>query len=225
MKALVQEKERAIALRKKGYSYKEIMKEVKVAKSSISLWLKDLPLTDDEKQYLRKRLDSNISRGRIKAATANHEHKLHRDKQIIMDAQEEFKKFVHDPLFHAGISLYWAEGSKRSNVFLFVNSDVDMVNVMLVWLEKFTQYKREELGYRLFVHKPYVHKEYEKVWAKNLEVPLTRFKKTVIKPTNFSYKKRPGYEGCLRLEVPRSTFLLLKVLGWTKALIEYHVKR
>jgi transposase len=225
MRALVQEKEKAIALRKKGYSYKDIMKEVNVAKSSISLWLKDLPLTKNEKQYLRRRLDSNISRGRIKAATANHENKLKRDKQVAMDAQLEFKKFAHDPLFHTGISLYWAEGAKRSKVFHFVNSDVDMVNVMLVWLEKFTQYKREELGYRLFVHKPYAHMGYEKVWARNLRVPVSQFKRTVIKPTDYTYKKRAGYEGCLRLEVPRSTSLFLKILGWTKALVEYHVKR
>lgn len=225
MKALVQEKERAIALRKKGYSYKDIMREVKVAKSSISLWLKDLPLTADEKHYLRRRLDSNISRGRMKAATANHDNKLKRDKQIMLDAQEEFQKFSHDPLFHTGISLYWGEGAKRSNMFMFTNSDADMVNVMLLWIEKFTQYKRDELGYRLYTHKPYAHLEYEKVWAAKLRVPLTQFKKTIIKPTSLGYKKRPGYEGCLRLEVPRSTFLFLKLSGWTKALIEYHSKK
>ena len=49
MKPLVHFKTKAIALRKKGYSYKEIMAEVPVAKSSISLWLKDTPLTKSEK--------------------------------------------------------------------------------------------------------------------------------------------------------------------------------
>ena len=36
MKLRVQEKEKAIKLRKSGYSYKDILKEVKVAKSSLS---------------------------------------------------------------------------------------------------------------------------------------------------------------------------------------------
>ncbi len=224
MKPLVQEKERAIELRKKGYSYKDIMKEVGVAKSSISAWLKDLPLTADEKRYLRKRQDSNISHGRIKAAAANHENKLERDRKIILDAQGEFQKYVHNPLFHTGIALYWGEGAKRSNAFQFTNSDIDMVNIMLLWIEKFTQYKRENLGYRLYIHKPYAHLEYEKIWAKKLNVPLAQFKKTILKPTNLGYKKRPSYEGCLRLEVPRSTTLFLKMSGWTKLLIEYHSK-
>jgi hypothetical protein len=225
MRKLVQEKERAVELRKKGYSYNEILKEVKVAKSSISLWLKDLPLTADEKRYLRRRTDSNISRGRIKAASTNHAHKIERDRRIIMNAQKEFYKYQHDPLFHTGISLYWAEGAKRSNMFQFTNSDVDMANIMLLWLEIFVGCKRENLGYRLYIHKPYAHMEYEKVWARKLGVPLSQFKRTVIKPTSFKYKKRPSYEGCMRFEVPRSTSLYLKISGWTKALIEYHSKR
>ena len=224
MKALVHEKERAIELRRRGMSYRDIMREVKVAKSSISLWLKDLPLTKNEKTYLRKRLDSNISRGRIKAATANHRHKVERDEQIIKDAQKEFQKYKDDTLFHTGISLYWAEGAKRSNAFQFVNSDADMMNVMLAWIERYTDFKRNELGYRLYIHKPYAHMEYEKVWARKLGIPASCFKRTIFKPTNLGYKKRPNYEGCLRVEVPRSTALFLKIKGWTEALIEYHIK-
>jgi orotate phosphoribosyltransferase-like protein len=52
MKKLVQEKEKAVELRRKGLSYKEILKQVPVAKSSLSLWLKDLPLTKDEKTVI-----------------------------------------------------------------------------------------------------------------------------------------------------------------------------
>ena len=52
MKKMVQEKETAVALRKKGLSYNEILKRIPVAKSSLSLWLRDLPLTKDEKRIL-----------------------------------------------------------------------------------------------------------------------------------------------------------------------------
>ncbi|MCA9355587.1 hypothetical protein KC865_03520 [Candidatus Kaiserbacteria bacterium] len=225
MKKLVQEKEKAIALRKKGLSYNEILKQVPVAKSSLSLWLKDLPLTVAEKRYLRKRCDTNISQGRIKAATAHHDNKLKRDGEIIKAAQTEFSSLATDPLFHVGIALYWAEGAKRSNAFQFVNSDPDMIFIMLEWIQRFTAYKREELGYRLYVHKPYAHLGYERVWAKKLQVSLSQFKKTVIKPTSRGHKKRPNYEGCLRIEVPRSTALFLQITGWTKALVEYHCKR
>jgi transposase len=49
MKSKVREKEKAIELRRQGYSYKDILAQVPVAKSSISLWLQNLPLTAEEK--------------------------------------------------------------------------------------------------------------------------------------------------------------------------------
>ena len=54
MKELVHYKAKAVALRKKGLSYNDILKQVPVAKSSLSLWLKDLPLTKSEKKVLKK---------------------------------------------------------------------------------------------------------------------------------------------------------------------------
>ncbi len=225
MKELVQEKKRAVLLRRKGYSYNDILKEVKVAKSSLSLWLKDLPLTRAEKSYLRTRLDKNISRGRIKAAAAHHANKMQRDQKTIQIAKQEFQSFREDPLFQTGIGLYWAEGAKRSTTFQFTNSDSDMVEVILAWLEKYTQYKRQDIGFRLFLHNAYAHESCEEKWAKNLSIKIEQFKKTVYKPSAYRYKTRPGYEGCLRIEVPRSGRLLLKMKTWISALaLEYKQK-
>ena len=81
MNPKVREKERAIQLRKRGYTYNEILKVLPVAKSSLSLWLKDFPLTECEKQSLKKRVDKNISLGRIRAAAANRQNRLKKDRQ------------------------------------------------------------------------------------------------------------------------------------------------
>jgi len=222
MKVLVQEKEKAIAMRKKGYSYNEILKEVPVAKSSLSLWLKDLPLTKDEKKVLKKRTDSNISKGRIRAASSNRKHKLAREQEYFREATMEFKNYCTNPLFHTGIALYWAEGAKRSNVFLFMNSDSKMIEVMLQWIETFTEYTREDLGYRLYLHQPFVKDNWELWWQKQLLVSENQFKKTIIKPSSLNIKKRPNYRGCLRIEVPRSTKLLTKIKFWINMQVVYH---
>jgi len=52
MNAKVQEKEMAVKLRRDGYSYNDILGVVSVAKSTLSNWLKDLPLTENEKKML-----------------------------------------------------------------------------------------------------------------------------------------------------------------------------
>lgn len=220
MKALVQEKEKAIALRKKGLSYKEILQKVPVAKSSLSLWLKDLPLTKDEKAVLKKRVDSNISKGRIRSAASSHKHKSMREQGYVEEAHADFKRNQSDPLFYTGIALYWAEGSKRSDMFLFMNSDEKMISIILLWLEKFTDYKRDELGYRLYLHEPFIRDNWEDWWAEKLDVKRSQFKKTIVKPSSLRVKKRPDYKGCLRIEVPRSKKLLFITKVWINCLVE-----
>ncbi len=214
MKSKVPERTRAIELRRRGFSYRDILQEVRVAKSTLSRWLMDLPLTEDEKRYLKTRNDANISRGRIKAATAHRSNRLARDEALRSVAETEFETHRLDPLFVIGVALYWAEGAKRSDTFHFMNSDVDMVKVMLAWLEKFPGIGRHELRYRLYIHKPYEFERCEEYWSEKANIPRDRFVKTIYKSTSLLVKKRPNYKGCLRIEVPKSTQLLRKMILW-----------
>ncbi len=224
MKTLVQEKEKATALRKKGLSYNEILRQVPVAKSSLSLWLKDLPLTKSEKDILKHRTNSNISKGRIRAAAANRQNRILKEKELLKQTKKQFGQFVTESLFHTGIALYWAEGAKRSSMFHFMNSDANVIRVVMLWIEKYTEYKISDLGFRLYIHEPYKFENWEKWWKKELAVSESQFKKTIIKPTQLGIKKRPDYKGCMRLEVPRSTELLIKMKFWTNMLVEYYKK-
>ncbi|MEK7107383.1 MAG: hypothetical protein AAB899_04330 [Patescibacteria group bacterium] len=221
MRFLVQEKGRAIALRKKGYSYRDILREVHVSKSSISLWLQDLPLTKDEKTYLKSRRDSNISRGRMRAAASLHELRLSRDNVLLQEARKEFVLYREVSLFTTGIALYWAEGSKRTSVFSFANSDSEMINLMLSWIERFFGVGRKAIKVRLYIHKPYAHENCESWWSREISVPLSNFQKTIYKPTGLLVKKRPDYKGCLRIELG-TTYRLRKMQFWQQMLIEHY---
>jgi hypothetical protein len=224
MRLLVREKEKAIELRKKGLSYRDILAILPVAKSTLSEWLKDLPLTNDERKYLKTRIDSNISRGRIKAASAHRVNRLEREKLAQKEAQKEFEKFASDRFFLVGIALYWAEGTKRSSGFEFVNSDSEMVGFMVLWVEKFFNISRQQQKIRLFIHKPYAHEHLEKKWSSLLGIPLQNFQKTIYKSTGLLIKKRPGYIGCVRLEIGRM-HLMRKMQYWQNQLFALFCKR
>lgn len=225
MKALLHMRQQAEKLRRQGATYQEILRQVPVAKSSLSLWLRDFPLTKDEKHLLKKRTDSNISLGRIRSAASNHQNKIDKDQLLLQEARKEFEANKDYPLFHVGIALYWAEGAKRNSTFLFTNSDETMIEVIVRWLETFTEYKRADLGYRLYLHHPFIRDNWEAWWQKELGASSAQFKKTIIKPTGLGVKKRPNYRGCLRIEVPRSTNLLTKIKFWMNMLVEYHTKQ
>lgn len=225
MRKLVQERAKAISLRKQGLTYNEILRQVPVAKSSLSLWLNDLPLTKLEKHLLSKRKDSNTNKGRIRAAAAHHQNRLAREKERVPSIIEFFNKHEKEPLFHLGVGLYWAEGAKNSGGVMFTNSDEKMIQVMIEWFERYTEYSRLDLRYRLYIHKPYAHENCERWWSEKLLVPLTSFTKTSFKPTSKGIKIRQNYKGCLRIEVPRSTVLLHKIKIWTDLIVVHHHKQ
>lgn len=224
MKSLVHEKEKAIFLRKKGLTYNEILKQIPVAKSSLSLWLKDLPLTIQEKHYLNSKRTSKMSAGRIRAAAANHQNLVDRRAAQVPLIKDKFSRHKNETLFQLGIGLYWAEGAKSSGGVIFTNSDPAMVNVMLDWFETYFELSRKSFRYRLYVHRPYIHENCEQKWANLLNVPLSQFTPTSIKPTSKGVKNHMNYIGCMRVEVPKSTNLLFAIQIFTEQLIEEYRK-
>lgn len=221
MLSKVHEIEKAIALRKKGWSYRDILKEVPVAKSTLSKHLKDLPLTKSEKHYLKSRRDSNISHGRIKAAAASHSRRIERDRELLDESRKEFANWHSDPLFFTGIALYWAEGAKRNSIFAFTNSDPQMVSLMVAWVTKFLGVPSAHMRARLYTHKPFANEGGEVFWATTCSIPLSNFRRTIYKPTGLLVKKRPGYKGCIRIELAKVAYLR-KMHFWQQMLIEHY---
>jgi len=223
MIAKVQEKTKALQLRRQGYSYQDILKEVKVSKSSLSLWLNELPLTNEEESFLKTRKDSNISRGRIRAAVSNRMRRVVRDGFITRDAKREFEEKRNDPFFILGIALYWAEGAKRNWGFAFTNSDAEMMMVMVNWIEKYLGVKRVDIRARLYTHKPFAGDNSEEYWSEKTGIPMKNFGKTIYKQSGLLVKKRPDYRGCLRIELNKVLYLR-KVVFWHHMLFEQYGK-
>ncbi len=223
MRPRVLEKQRAIELRRKGWSYNQILQKIPVAKSSLSLWLTHTPLSENEKRLLKERREESISLGRLKAAAAHRANREERDRLLFEVMRSDFARYKHEILFQIGIALYWAEGAKRSSSFMFMNSDSDMTNIMLDWIERYFSLKRNQVRVRLYIHKPYAHEHCEERWSKEINVPLSRFNKTIFKPTGLLVKKRPDYKGCLRIEITKG-LPLRKMKFLTQLFLEEYKK-
>jgi hypothetical protein len=120
------ERELARRLRREdGASIKEIGRRTGAAQSSISRWVGDIELTEDQREALR----IAAYNGHVKGRTMN--ALLRREARAM--AQEEGQMLANngDRLFVAGCMLYWAEGGKGRNQVKFVNSDPEMVRVFV----------------------------------------------------------------------------------------------
>lgn len=208
-------------MRKLGHSYNEIMNELEVPKSTLSAWLKDIPLTDEQNTNLNIRLKDRVARGRLRTGIALRAKRIVRENNVVKEAEKEFTQFIGDPFFSAGILLYWAEGSKKDTSFAFINSDPNMIILMVQWIKKYLISDFSLLKYRLFIHYPYRNENCEHYWAKLLSIKVTDFQKTIYKPTPHDTKKNNEYKGCLRVSINRID-LLRKIMAWQKLLIKYY---
>lgn len=213
-------RDRARELRAQGMTYDQIQLELGCSKSSISLWVRDLPKperrdpTEQAKLAARKRWEHelavrDVERQKTKAAAAL-----------------EVSEMTERELLMAGAALYWAEGSKdktyarRENV-LFVNSDPGVIELYLAWL-RLLEVKPDRLAFRVMIHATADVEGAKRYWADLVGVDVERFQKTTIKRHNpKTVRKNVGedYRGCLVIRVAQGAELYRRIEGWWSGMV------
>ena len=221
MKARLEDKFKAVELRKKGLSYKEIQQQIPASKGLLSRWLQYIKLSPKEEENLRSRMKERQDNGRIRTMFSNRERRIERERVAEADAEVIFKKNRNDPAFLIGIALYWAEGCKKSGGFQFVNSDPDMILFMYKWAQKFLNVSPENIKCRLYIHNISGYENCELDWSKKLSIEPNSLQKTIYKKTRHVVKKNPNYQGCFRLMISRM-YLLRLMMTWQKLLMKYY---
>ena len=213
-------KNKAIKLRKEGKSYSEILKEVPVAKSTLSLWLRSVNLSKRQKQTLTlKKLQAAWRGGEVKKI-----NRIKKSKKIIEQAKMEIGKITDRDAWLAGVMLYWAEGSKQkeTNVSVavkFSNSDPKMLSFFIMWLKKYLKVLDDEIVFEMFIHENHKEKkgDFINYWSKMLNYPVSKFDRIYYKKHNLKTKRKnteDKYHGQLAIIVKRSTNLNRKIIGW-----------
>ncbi|MEW1753310.1 hypothetical protein [Streptomyces angustmyceticus] len=207
-------RDRARELRKQGRTYDEIQVELGCSKSSVSLWVRDLPKppprTPEEA--------SAIARRGWAATLERREEERQRTKA---DAKREIGALSDRELFIAGVALYWAEGTKdkpytRRESVTFVNSDPSVIRLYLAWLN-LLGVEPERVGYRVMIHGTADVAGAERYWADLVGVDVTALQKTTLKRHNpKTVRKNVGdaYHGCLVIRVLQSADLYRRIEGW-----------
>jgi transcriptional regulator with XRE-family HTH domain len=90
--------------REQGASIKEIAHRTGAAQSSISRWVRDIELTDDQRETLR----IAAYNGHVKGRTMN--AMLRREARAMAQEEGRMLAGTGDRLFVAGCMLYWARG-------------------------------------------------------------------------------------------------------------------
>jgi hypothetical protein len=225
MQSKISEKQKAVKLRQQGKTYSEILEVVPVAKSTLSLWLREVGLSSQQKQKLTAKKQAAQQRG----GDSRRRQRLLETEEINLLCRSDISQLTNKEQFLIGVALYWAEGTKRNGnrpgaMVDFANSDPNMVRIFVKWLKKYCNIPENQVELRLHLHESHRYREDEikVIWSKLVGLTNTHFTKTQYKkhnPKTVRYKTGNEYIGLVSVRVKRSTTLNRRILGWIYAII------
>lgn len=212
---------RARELRSQGLDYEEIVAALGVSKSSVSLWVRDMPrpprLSYEE---TRKRAAEGVRR----YWAAERPAREARREAVRAAAAADIGVLSSREILIAGSVAYWCEGAKSkpyrfAESVIFINSDPDLIKFFLRFLSA-AGVESTQLGFRVHIHESADIAAAERFWLGVTGAELAQFHRTTLKRHNpRTVRKNVGadYHGCLIVRVRQSAELYRRIEGWVRA--------
>lgn len=175
----IRERDEARTLRREqGQSIKEIARAVGVSTSSVSHWVRDIELTDEQLEALRARnpiLNGQMAGARSRSAKA-------RALRLAAQAEGRAAALRADPIHAAGCMLFWAEGSRHRNIVHLTNSDPQMVAFFAGFIRRFFAPPQERMRVWCNLHADHEARqvEVEEFWLRTAGLPRACLIKSTV---------------------------------------------
>jgi len=196
VKQKVTEKLSAIKLRKQGKTVNEIAIELGVAKSSVSTWVRNVPLSPQAEKKLREKVTAGQRAG-AESNRARTLHARHNHFKAAISLGKESPLDINQKRIVCAL-LYWCEGAKSDNCVAFTNSDKDLVLLFLTLFR--ASFAIDESKFRVCVHVHSYHNPPAQIeyWSHATNIPKDQF----IKPYQKAHSGKQiheNYQGCVSI--------------------------
>lgn len=212
-------KERAIAYRKRGYSYAMIAERFQITKSTLSNWLKDIPFVPN------KQVASRINAARRQLILQSQRRGLDAQKirkRIHEEAKAKITRITQENLWHIGSALYLAEGLKKQRQVQITNSDPKVIQIAMRWLLIVCNVPIKNIMASIHLYPDIKEARAIRFWSEITKLPRSQFQKTIIdrrlKVSKFKHGILPF--GTLKLRIRKGGVLFEKISGWIEGIVE-----
>jgi transcriptional regulator with XRE-family HTH domain len=214
-------KAQARELRTQGLAYHEIAARLGVSKSSVSLWVRDMP-RPERLSYAENRRRSAEGVRRYWAKERELRGVVRADE--VAAAAADIGDLTDREIIVAGAIAYWCEGTKRKPPYnfervVFINSDPRLVLFFMRFLAT-VGVERNDLAFCVHIHETADVEAAQRFWQEVTGAQPSQFKKPTLKRHNPKTNRKnvgEGYHGCLKVYVLRSNALYRKIEGWAAA--------
>ncbi|MEW6008681.1 MAG: hypothetical protein AB1629_03515 [Candidatus Omnitrophota bacterium] len=114
-------------------------------------------------------------------------YRFEREAKNTEEAKLSFEKYKNDPLFVAGVMLYWAEGTRlakyRKYQLTITNSDPELLEIYCNFVRRYFTDVDSVFRAALYIYKDIDESKAKFFWSSRLKIPLNQFIKTQILPS------------------------------------------
>ncbi len=179
----VEAQEKARAMRAEGRTLLDIAQTLRVSKSSVSVWVRDV-----EFEPMPRRAPAT------RRPHPQHLAKLAEIAECDRLGRERVGTLSDDAFLAAGAALYAGEGAKAQ--LLFANTDPAMVRLFCAWLRRFFVIEEPRLRMRVYLHEGLDIDAAETFWSNTTDIPRAQFRAPYRAPSDETRRKTKHEHGC-----------------------------
>ncbi|MEX0658301.1 MAG: helix-turn-helix domain-containing protein [Egibacteraceae bacterium] len=179
----LEERARARELRAHGLTMADIAAQLGVARSSVSVWTRDVPFVPDHDRTRERR-----RKARQRGPNVLQRRKQEEIERLLAEGAERIGQLSERDFLIAGVALYAGEGSKRDGMVALANTNPTFIAFFCAWLRQFFEVDEARLRVKLYLHEDL-----------DLDAAITRWSLvTAIPPARFSKPYRAIPDGGIR---------------------------
>lgn len=201
------ERARARELRAAAWTLADIATELGVAKSTVSLWVRDIDFTPQPRRAARRRGPNILQR-----------RKADEIERLRVEGLLRLGVLSEQAFLAAGAALYAGEGAKRDGTIVFANSDPKMVAFFCAWLRHFFAIDDSRLRVRVYLHDGLDLEVAQSFWSEITDVPCKQFRKAYRARADESIRHNKHEHGCAYISYGSSS-VHRAVMGLIEALL------
>jgi hypothetical protein len=219
----------AIELRvSKRMSYSAINKQLRVSKSTLSYWLSEYPLNEEEILTLRRKGWEKGEASRERYRNSMREKQQKNADTVYKKQMTQISKIPKESAYVAGLMLYAAEGAKKDKYrIILANTDAQIIKFFVFWLKEFLGIKKNKLRFQLHLYQNMDIKKELDYWSRSLGISKDQLYKPQVRTLqshSFSYSSdAKNRHGTCSLQYSNRDHKLQLMMG-IKAFLDLHTR-
>jgi hypothetical protein len=142
---------------------------------------------------------------------ARKRYRFEHEEEVKEQAIASFENYRNEPLFIAGVMLYWAEGTRIANYrkyqLALTNSEPKLLQVYSNFLRTYFKDIESDLRVGLYIYEDIDESAAKAFWSTQLKIPLNQFIKTQVLPSRSVLTKTKLPYGTCNLYVNSKDYL------------------